>query len=96
MSNYLEPLNEQWDQFAFFGIKPVRYKSTSSDQFYWLVREVDIETLPFYDFWKESAFGSTCMPDEQNPGKSLVYVHDWEAFCKLFIKTGKHRFNAYS
>ena len=96
MNNELEPLNEQWEQFAFFGIKPVRYKSTTSDQFYWLVREVDIETLPIYDFWKESAFGSTCMPDEQHPGKSLVYVHDWEAFCKLFIKTGKHRFNAYS
>ena len=91
-----EPQDDEWDQFAFFGIKPVRYKSTSSDNFYWLVREVDLERLPFYKFWKESAFGSTCMVDEQNLGKSLVYVHDWENFCKLFIKTGKHRFDQHS
>ena len=76
-----EPQDDEWDQFAFFGIKPVRYKSTSSDNFYWLVREVDLERLPFYKFWKESAFGSTCMVDEQNLGKSLVYVSYSHLWC---------------
>lgn len=54
-----------------------------------LVRESDIAELPFYDFWRESARGSTqpIFDDE-----SYVYLHDWEAFCRLFIKTGKHRY----
>lgn len=54
-----------------------------------LIRESDIAKLPFYDFWRESARGSTLpiFDDE-----SYVYLHDWEAFCRLFIKTGKHRY----
>lgn len=67
-SSTFEPQNDEWDQFAYFGIKPVRYKSTGyegSVNYYWLVREVDLERLPFYKFWKESAMGSTCFADEQ-------------------------------
>lgn len=97
-SSTLEPQSDDWEQFAFFGIKPVKYKSNGyegSVNYYWLVREIDVKRLPFYDFWKENALGSTCFADEQNPGKSLIYVHDWEAFCKLFIKTGKHKFNQH-
>ena len=54
-----------------------------------LIRESDIAKLPFYDFWRESARGSTqpILDDE-----SYVYLHDWEAFCRLFIKTGRHRY----
>lgn len=54
-----------------------------------LIRESDIAKLPFYDFWRESARGSTqpIFDDE-----TYVYLHDWEAFCRLFIKTGKHRY----
>lgn len=95
-SSPFELQNDECEQFAYFGIKPVRYKSTGFDgsvNYYWLVREVDLEPLPFYEFWKENARGSTCFADEQNPGKSLIYLDDWESFCKLFIETGKHRFN---
>lgn len=54
-----------------------------------LVREADIAKLPFYDFWRESALGST---QPIIDGQSYVYLHDWEAFCRLFIKTGRHRY----
>ena len=54
-----------------------------------LVKENDIKKLPFYDFWYESAKGSTyaIIDDEE-----YVYLSDFESFSKLFIKTGKHRF----
>ena len=53
-----------------------------------LIRESDIAKLPFYDFWRESARGST---QPILDCETYVYLHDWEAFCHLFIKTGKHR-----
>mgnify|MGYP005614101625 FL=1 len=54
-----------------------------------LVKENDIKKLPFYDFWYESSKGSTyaIIDDEE-----YVYLSDFESFSKLFIKTGKHRF----
>ena len=54
-----------------------------------LVKENDIKKLPFYDFWYESAKGSTyvIIDDEE-----YIYLTDFESFSKLFIKTGKHRF----
>ena len=54
-----------------------------------LVKENDIKKLPFYDFWYESSQGSTyaTIDDEE-----YVYLSDFESFSKLFIKTGKHRF----
>lgn len=54
-----------------------------------LVRLTDIEALPFYDFWLESAKGST-MPVIDDA--YFVYLHDWVAFCERFVRTGGHRF----
>jgi len=53
------------------------------------VLESDIKKLPFYKFWQESIIGSTMMVLQNNTG---VYIHDWEAFCKRFIKYGTHRY----
>ena len=58
-----------------------------------LVRLSDIEALPFADFWRESSSGSTMLVDSRT-GEPFVYLHDWEAFAELFIKTGKHRYQA--
>ena len=54
-----------------------------------LVKENDIKKLPFYDFWYESAKGSTyaIIDDEE-----YIYLTDFESFSKLFIETGKNRF----
>lgn len=54
------------------------------------VLEEEIKSLPFYEFWQESTKGST-MPIIED--KIYVYLHDWEKFSDLFIKTGKHRFS---
>lgn len=78
---------------SYFGIKP--FFIPSGSQGCWFVKEVDIEKLPFYEFWKESTVGSGAFPDNENPGKSLIFFADWRAFCHLFIKTGKHRYNLY-
>lgn len=55
-----------------------------------LVRVDDIKALPFFKFWEESATGSTML--QHDDGTVFVYLHDWERFAHLFIKTGKHRF----
>ena len=54
-----------------------------------LVKQSDIKKLPFYEFWLESAKGSTCAIID---GEEYIYLSDWESFASLFIKTGKHRF----
>ena len=54
-----------------------------------LIKESDIKNLPFYEFWLESAKGSTCAIID---GEEYIYLSDWESFASLFIKTGKHRF----
>ena len=54
-----------------------------------LIKESDIKNLPFYEFWLESAKGSTCAIID---GEEYIYLSDWESFANLFIKTGKHRF----
>ena len=51
----------------------------------------EIEQLPFYAFWLESAKGSA-MIIHPGTGETMVYLADWEAFSELFIRTGKHRF----
>lgn len=48
----------------------------------------DIKKLPFFDFWEESATGSTCPVDG---GVVYVYLRDWIAFADIFINTGRHR-----
>ena len=52
----------------------------------------EIEALPFADFWKESAVGSTLLSNPET-GEDLVYLHDWERFSRRFIETGKHRYS---
>lgn len=54
------------------------------------VRPSDIAALPFADFWLDSAVGSGQIQD-QTTGEWLIHLHDWEAFCQLFIETGMHR-----
>lgn len=54
-----------------------------------LIDEDEIKKLPFYKFWLESASGSTMLLENN---KNYIYLSDWEAFCKIFIKTGKHRY----
>lgn len=56
------------------------------------VRLADVQRLPFFPFWLESASGSTILVDDRT-GEQLVYLHDWQAFAHLFIKTGRHRFS---
>lgn len=65
---------------SYFGIKVY-------DDLY--VKDADIKELPFYDFFNESMVGSA-LPIIDN--EIYIYLHDWESFCILFIKTGKHRY----
>lgn len=94
------PVNHTEDTFAeVFLEKPLKeyvIKPTKNRTFFGLeiyqgnlVKENDIKKLPFYDFWYESSKGSTyaIIDDEE-----YVYLSDFESFSKLFIKTGKHRF----
>ena len=58
------------------------------------VRESVIKRLPFYEFWLEKSLGSTQGVFVDESGKEiesegLVYLHDWEKFCRIFINTGK-------
>ncbi|MBO9455120.1 metallophosphoesterase [Paracoccus sp. R12_1] len=54
------------------------------------VRQADIAKLPFYDFWRQSSLGSG-HPMDRETGEPLVWLHDWESFCRMFILTGRHR-----
>lgn len=56
-----------------------------------MVREADIATLPFFDFWRHSSNGSTGLIDPRSK-EHFVYLHDWKAFSEIFIKTGRHRY----
>ena len=51
----------------------------------------DIRKLPFFEFWLASSAGSTM---RQHGDITLVFLHDWEVFSQLFIRTGRHRFQA--
>lgn len=68
---------------TYFGLDVIREK---------FVRQCDIEALPFADFWRDSAMGSGIIGDPDT-GEFLVWLHDWENFCRLFIETGKHRYS---
>ncbi len=67
---------------TFFGLEIVNGRC---------VRQADIAKLPFFDFWLQSAAGSGC-PLDHDTGEPLAWLHDWEAFCRMFILTGRHRF----
>lgn len=54
------------------------------------VRRGDIARLPFAEFWEESAVRSGQLQDKAT-GEWLIHLRDWDAFCSLFIATGRHR-----
>ena len=68
---------------TYFGLDVIRER---------LVRQSDIEALPFADFWRDSSIGSTALTDSET-GEQFIYLHDWERFCRLFIETGRHRYS---
>ena len=70
---------------SYFGVSVVKVGNMSC------VPQKEIERLPFYAFWLESARGSAMLIHPET-GEKMVYLADWEAFSELFIKTGKHRF----
>lgn len=70
---------------TFFGLAVVTVDGAK------FVRVDDIKALPFFDFWSASSAGSTM---RQAGGQKLVFLHDWEAFSQIFIRTGRHRFQA--
>ena len=72
-------------------IKPIKNKTYFGLEIYQenLIKVNDIKKLPFYDFWLDSSKGST-QPIIDNEG--YVYLSDFESFSRLFIETGKHRF----
>ena len=69
---------------SYFGVSVVKVGNMSC------VPQKEIERLPFYAFWLESAKGSA-MLIHPGTGEKMVYLADWEAFSELFIRTGKHR-----
>jgi hypothetical protein len=49
-----------------------------------------LKKLPFFEFCEASALGSTYMQKED--GRAAIYLHDFEAFSRLFIEPGSYRF----
>ena len=53
-----------------------------------VVMERHIAALPFYPFWRDSSIGSA---QSLIDGQATVFLHDWNAFCRRFVRTGRHR-----
>lgn len=53
-----------------------------------VVMERHIAELPFYPFWRDSSIGSA---QSLIDGQTAVFLHDWNAFCRRFVRTGRHR-----
>ena len=53
-----------------------------------VIMEHHIAALPFYPFWRDSSIGSA---QSLIDGQAAVFLHDWNAFFRLFVRTGKHR-----
>ena len=70
---------------ACFGV-PVMRPAGQGD--YPFVMEHHIAELPFYSFWRDSSIGSA---QSLIDGQAAVFLHDWNAFCRRFAHTGKHR-----
>ena len=51
------------------------------------VLQEDIEALPFFGYWQKMSLGSTqgIYIDESGKEHRLVYLHDWEKFCRLLL-----------
>ena len=81
-------MREQAKQKTYFGLE------IFSNGYCPGVKGSDIKKLPFYEFWLKKSLGSTQGVFVDENGKEieserLVYLHDWEKFCKIFIDTGK-------
>ena len=70
---------------ACFGV-PVMRPAEQGDSP--VVMEHHIAELPFYPFWRDSSIGSA---QSLIDGQAAVFLHDWNAFCRWFVRTGKHR-----
>ena len=72
-------------------IKPTKNRTFFGLEIYLdkLIKIDDIKKLPFYDFWYESSKGSAYAIIDN---EEYTYLNDFESFSKLFIETGKHRF----
>ncbi|EEG24934.1 Uncharacterised protein [Eikenella corrodens] len=70
---------------AYFGVPVIRPAGQSDCP---VVMERHIAALPFYPFWRDSSIGSA---QSLIDGQTAVFLHDWNAFCRLFVRTGKHR-----
>ena len=53
-----------------------------------VIMEHHIAALPFYPFWRDSSIGSA---QSLIDGQATVFLHDWNAFCRRFVRTGRHR-----
>ena len=53
-----------------------------------VIMEHHIAALPFYPFWRDSSIGSA---QSLIDGQAAVFLHDWNAFCRRFVRTGRHR-----
>jgi len=70
---------------ACFGV-PVMRPAGQGD--YPVVMEHHIAELPFYSFWRDSSIDSA---QSLIDGQAAVFLHDWNAFCRRFVRTGRHR-----
>ena len=70
---------------ACFGVPVMRPAGQGDSP---VVMERHIAELPFHPFWRDSSIGSA---QSLIDGQATVFLHDWNAFCRLFVRTGKHR-----
>ncbi|CAD7289038.1 hypothetical protein [Campylobacter suis] len=71
---------------TYFGLKVINHQGVIG------VLKSDIKKLPFYEFWCEKSIGSTHGGIEDENGnliESIIYLHDWEKFCRIFINSGR-------
>ena len=70
---------------ACFGVPVMRTAGQGNSP---IVMERHIAELPFYSFWRDSSIGSA---QSLIDGQAAIFLHDWNAFCRRFVRTGKHR-----
>lgn len=70
---------------ACFGVPVMRTAGQGNSP---VVMERHIAELPFYSFWRDSSIGSA---QSLIDGQAAVFLHDWNAFCRRFVRTGRHR-----
>ena len=81
---FMQPIHAL-PETACFGV-PVMWTAGQGDCP--VVMERHIAKLPFYPFWRDSSIGSA---QSLIDGQAAVFLHDWNAFCRRFVRTGKHR-----